>query len=699
MQLRRLLRCSLPLFVRSHRWRFLPMGALAAATLLLPAGAGATDRCAPVQLDCPSAATPADHPPGSCFPYPQPFLAPSSAPGTTCDDGTCRSSLATGEGIFPACNPFDHATFPGNNFLPNVYQNLRDIDGNEMANTLPSTPAIPYNLHDGDPVVTLINPTSPTDDLEVILRNVRTAVAEIVEKQQSLRADPIKFLAEEVAFLEDQVPRVLRIGLDILEGQPVPNRAYSGIPLLHYISPEKVSRPRLIKDADGKITRATFDVRQIWYDGHIESDVAYLDVGDVADCNPLDPVEPCEWTVTYTVDVLSRGHDDFSPFAIFFDSDMRQKGAKPHAGMDQSFFNMEEGTRTVFEIKMPPAKYLNLIYTWGWRMHPPRIQSTENALKKISYQAPNGDPVSHVGCPEEYDGLHLPEVEQAVFCRPQDGDTGLPTGLATCDQVRCRPGQPRWHEDGSPTDCEQDALFAIGRLGELSPAKRMWMAFGKALEQASNRDWQGVLETIGTERPTTGATAAFFAWKDRTKLPCFARDEAGQCTDGVEPDPDSDITIFYVNNTIYGQLVQVFDGYTDPATGEPDPEIIRAGWVRWDAWKLRPQKLKVTALNGDHFVHSYVNVDFGGSRGWENQFKSSVKVAGSGCWFTFGRATWWINAGTNTSGGWLCVPKASGDGTPGTHHIDIDYHYEPSRRLRFYQFDQFHHDVAIYSIH
>ena len=37
--------------------------------------------------------------------------------------------------------------------------------GKEMPNTLPSTPDVPYNLHDGDPVITKIDARSPTDDL------------------------------------------------------------------------------------------------------------------------------------------------------------------------------------------------------------------------------------------------------------------------------------------------------------------------------------------------------------------------------------------------------------------------------------------------------------------------------------------------------------------------------------------------------
>ena len=36
---------------------------------------------------------------------------------------------------------------------------------------------------------------------------------------------------------------------------------------------------------------------------------------------------------------------------------------------------------------------------------------------------------------------------------------------------------------------------------------------------------------------------------------------------------------------------------------------------------------------------------------------------------------------------------------PGVHRVMIEYNFDPSRRLRFYQFDPLHHDVAIYSIH
>jgi hypothetical protein len=35
----------------------------------------------------------------------------------------------------------------------------------------------------------------------------------------------------------------------------------------------------------------------------------------------------------------------------------------------------------------------------------------------------------------------------------------------------------------------------------------------------------------------------------------------------------------------------------------------------------------------------------------------------------------------------------------GEHHVEVTFSYEPSARLRMYQFDALHHDVAVWSIH
>src|SRR5262249_47166355 len=92
-------------------------------------------------------------------PHPQPRPKPSTLTLAQ-DGGITVAKVATSGGCFPESDPFRNP--PGTNFLPSVYTNAFDGNGKEMLNTLPSTPMTPYNLHDGEPVVSKINPASPT---------------------------------------------------------------------------------------------------------------------------------------------------------------------------------------------------------------------------------------------------------------------------------------------------------------------------------------------------------------------------------------------------------------------------------------------------------------------------------------------------------------------------------------------------------
>ena len=531
-------------------------------------------------------------------PHPQMRIEPSTA--TTIGNTT---RVITGKSLFQESDPFRYP--PGTNFLPTIYTNMFDGFGKEMPNTLPSTPDVPYNLHDGDPVISKIDPRSPTDDLldvleiNIPLRPDKSAAA-LPRKQMKSATEP-------PATTDEEIGKQLQRGLDILEGNVVPDRVYSGLPLLHYKGPEKCKKVSPIRDATGKVIGGNVNVHQVWYDIHIESDTAFFDTTEVKDV---------PWTVTYTVDVLNRAHDDFSPFVMYFDDPALSPPGMPpmpHVGMDQSYFNMEEGTRTVFKIKMAPGKYYNLVYTWGWRNHPPRVQVTENACKRIKDASGNNKT--------------LVQWEADVF------------------------GE-------NPSASEAAKLAAIAKIGDLAPEKRMWSALRVARDAARVRDYATVKAKLNA------ALRAYWEWRNRTQLPS-----------GVQVDRNADVTLLYVNNTIYA-------------------EIIGGGWVDFPKWNLRGTTLKITLLNGDYFEHGYQNVDFGGARGWENQFQSSVKLGGSGCWFTFGRAHWWMNIP-----GMVVVPPSSPYNNPGMHKVEITYNYEPSRRLRFYQFDPVHHDVAVFSVH
>lgn len=585
-----------------------------------------TDPCA-----CPTPAAPSPIVP-THFGHPYPQMRPEMSTVVTTGDTTY---VSTGKSLFPELDPFKHP--PGTNLLPTVYSNMFDSLGNEMPNTLPSTPEIPYNLHDGAPVISNIDPKSPTDDLLEVL-DLRNHLPLVQQVQPAKGAAKTNATAN---YDDIKIKSAIQRGLDILEGNPIPDRVqtYSGLPLLHYKGPEKCKKVTAIRDAAGTVIGGNVDIHQVWYDIHIESDTAFLNVSEV---------QNVPWTITYTVDVLNRGHDDFSPFVMYFDNPAASPAGKPpmpHVAMDQTFYNMESGTRTIFKIKMAPGKYYSLTYTWGWRDHPPRVQVTENACKK--YQDAKGN------------SLTVVQWEQAVF------------------------GE-------HPSATEANKLAAIAKIGDLAPEKRMWRALRAARDAAGVKDYKTVKGKLAEAR------LAYSDWRNRTQLPS-----------GVQVDPDADMTLLYVNNTIYA-------------------EIKNGGYVDMPKWSLRGTTIKITLLNGDYFEHGYQNVDFGGARGWENQFKSSAPESprmttigkspaellaqgpnGSGCLFTFGRAHWLMNIPSMNSmpPGWtvapamVVVPAASPHNVPGMHKVPTTFNYEPNRRLRFYQFDPVHHDVAVYSVH
>ncbi|MCA9469473.1 MAG: hypothetical protein KC643_29080, partial [Nitrospira sp.] len=358
-----------------------------------------------------------------------------------------------------------------------------------------------------------------------------------------------------------------------LEGNPVPDRVYSGIPMIHYSGPNKVKKVVPIKDAEGKVIGGNVVIHQVWFDTHIESDTAFLDPSEVQDV---------PFTVTYIVDTLNKGHEDFSPMQMYFDDPKVLGMAVPLVTMDMTFFPMEEGTRTTYELKMAPGRFFNLTYHWGWRQHPPRVQVTENALKVAM-------------------GMTLPEWESSTF-----GD--------------------------NPRASQATKEAAIAMIGDLAPSKRMWSGLRRLQHTGYNP-----LVMAEIER-------AFEQWQDRNQLP-----------DGVEADPNADVTLFYVDNTIYGQMKDY---------------VIHDAQAELSKWKLRGTTVKIKLINGDYFPHAYVAVDFGGLRGWENTFQNTIPVGGAGPWFTFGRAYWEMNTPIP-----ILVPPAERGGSPShrSYRKSVDY--------------------------
>jgi len=609
------------------------------------------------------------------------------------EDGK-TSRYLTGTAQFEEVNPFlagedqdpddgfDHPERPSN-LLPTIYENALDCGGDEIPNTLPSTPENPYNLMT-DPDMEPINPTSREKDLRLIIRRMEEAVdpdlrtrtqQTVFEDGKSVPTEPTIGIrdvrGEEAGTVKREVadrldPEDIEHAIDILEGNPVPDRVWSGIPVLNYVGPEQVT------PIECNEQECVAEVHQVWGRQSIMSDTMFYDIPDEAMNR--------EWKVRYTVDIIHRGEEDFAPFNVFFDdpADVGSPGRNGVA-MDSTFFPMLPGYRYEFDVKMPPARFFNLTYHWGWRVHSPRIQAIENARK-----APGGK--------------NIVKWENEVFCHELDED-------GNCTVF--------------PRDNEEAKLNAISMISDYAPAKRMWHAFRK-LRRFANGGGRSAEKNPNVRALVEEARAAFDDWLDRNSLP-----------DGFERDEDADLTMVYVNNTMYG-------AFTDKARD--------AAQQRWLDWETRGETLSVRLLNGDYFPHQYMNVDFGGNRGWENIFHNTLPIDGQGPWFTFGRAYWFQNmpcpapvaaAEPQKQKGnpfrrlgplpardraaeqaakddpdtilqpelQFCPPPAgtvAADHTEkgfGTHLVEVTYRYEPSQRLRFYQFDPTHHNVQIWSVH
>lgn len=631
-------------------------------------------------------------------------------------DGTTHT-VVTPEGQHAPVSPFTNP--PGSNFLLSVDSNLYDFNGVEMPNTQPSRLGDDtYLLHDGPVLTKSINKTSPSEDLDGFIDKMEKAIAKKGKKKKIKK-------------------KWIKSALDILEGNKIKNRAYSGFPMLHYNGPNKIKAVEPICAAHDpcrpgdEVTGGNVDVNLIYWDQHIEGDTAMIDPSAVQDV---------PWTITYRISILTGGIEDFSPMTMHFDRTPADTRGPFHAAMDQTYFPMlDEGKNYTIKIKQTYGKHYNLTYTWGWRIHPPRVQVTENATKMAGSGEPGTSPKL------------LTDWEIDVF-----------------------------GED--PMGSKENQLAAIAQIGDLSPAKRMWNVLRSMLRKKKGKNQFtnatiDALSALPLEEKVAALRAAYLDWSDRTKLPA-----------GVEADPDATITLFYVNNTIYGSR----QGLSGEGSGQGPASFkgICNGCAH--DWDTRPYNFKVTLLNGDHFVHGYMNVDFGGTRGWENLFQDTdpttalaehlhteettivgsrtdivngevvisdgnvlqdhvlldntlnpgkadlaidlatgetvvtndrifpfntggteefleptprdendpingLPQMGSGCFFTFGRQHAWPTAG----GPWgpIHVPPVAADGTPGLHKVEIEYNYEPTRRLKIYQFDPLHHDIAVYSLH
>jgi len=187
--------------------------------------------------------------PAACKIDPRKKYRFASLPTVTPPDTIRVTYVETPDGIFPPIDPYLRP--PGTNMLPTVYSDAFDGDSLRVPNSLPSSVAKVYNLHDGDPVVTPINPRSPTNDLQEILDTTYTLLTGSSPKRLWERLDRQRYedalcdlsgRKEEIKANRPRIKHYLKMAIDIIEGNAVADRRYSGFPLLHHSGHKRVRR-------------------------------------------------------------------------------------------------------------------------------------------------------------------------------------------------------------------------------------------------------------------------------------------------------------------------------------------------------------------------------------------------------------------------------------------------------------------------
>jgi len=110
----------------------------------------------------------------------------------------------------------------------------------------------------------------------------------------------------------------------------------------------------------------TADVSMFYYDGQIDSDTYLLKF-------PFGHHPDDILHVNYTI--YSMVQEDFSPTLVMLDRREADDTVNfPFKGIDSVWIAMDPGQVLKVTLKYPPIRQIRGVYTWGWRVHPPRIQ-------------------------------------------------------------------------------------------------------------------------------------------------------------------------------------------------------------------------------------------------------------------------------------------------------------------------------------
>ncbi len=177
--------------------------------------------------------------------------------------------------------------------------------------------------------------------------------------------------------------------MDILLGN-TQGRIYDGFAMLNYnrgayLADQEPGEYKMKRLRDTGLTETGIDgePRKIWeadvnllyYDGQIDSDAFLLVVPEEA--HEFDPIR-----INYTIYSLER--EDFSPTVVMMDYRLDRSVQFPFKGLDAVWTKIGGGEVTKLTVAYPPNRLMRGVYTWGWRVHPPRIQFLQPVWEHVN---------------------------------------------------------------------------------------------------------------------------------------------------------------------------------------------------------------------------------------------------------------------------------------------------------------------------
>ncbi len=116
-------------------------------------------------------------------------------------------------------------------------------------------------------------------------------------------------------------------------------------------------------------------VNFFWYDGQFDSDTFLFRVP--VNANQFDTLR-----IHYRIYSLVR--EDFAPTSVLLDHRLPGSVQFPFKGLDSVWVPVHGDRITEITVEHPTLRMLRGVYTWGWRVHPPRIQFLQPVYEMVN---------------------------------------------------------------------------------------------------------------------------------------------------------------------------------------------------------------------------------------------------------------------------------------------------------------------------